>query len=73
MTDLGPLDVLGAIQGGRTYEDLLPRSTELQVEGQRVRVLDLEAIVELKRASTHGKDKQILPILEETLRRSRKT
>jgi hypothetical protein len=34
-----------------------------------VRVLDLAAIVELKRGSTRPKDQLALPVLEETLRR----
>lgn len=50
-TDLGHLDRLGAIEEGRTFED----------------VLGLETIVRLKRASTHPKDKLALIVLEETL------
>jgi hypothetical protein len=68
-TRLGPLDVLGAIEGGRAYEQLLPSSIDLDFAGHRVRVLDLAMIVELKRESTRAKDKQMLPILEATLRR----
>ena len=68
MTDLGPLDCLGAIERGRGFDDLLPASIEIQLGGSRVRVLGLETLVELKRGSTHAKDKLALPVLEETLR-----
>ncbi len=68
MTDLGPLDVLGAIEGGLSYDDLLGDSVSIDLEGHTVQVLGLAAIVRIKRASTHPKDQQVLPILEEALR-----
>src|SRR5258705_13167856 len=68
-TTLGPLDVLGAIEGGRDYESLVGESIAIDIEGSRVHVLRLQTIVELKRASTHPKDQQMLPILEATLAR----
>jgi len=67
-TNLGPLDVLGAIEGGRDYDALLPRSLPLDIAGHRVHVLDLAMLVELKRESTRPKDQLVLPVLEETLR-----
>lgn len=70
-TDLGPLDVLGAIEGGRAYQDLLPHTIEVAVEGQRVRVVRLETLAELKRGATDPKGRYVLAILEETLGRSR--
>lgn len=68
MTDLGPLDVLGAIEGGRSFDDLITDSITLDLEGHSVRVLSLAAIVRIKRSSTHAKDQQTLPVLEEALR-----
>lgn len=68
-TRLGPLDVLGAIEGGRDYDALLPRSHCIEISGHPIHVLDLEMLVELKRGSTRRKDQLVLPILEETLRR----
>lgn len=67
-TKLGFLDVLGAIEGDRDYDILLPRSIEIQIDGHPVRVLGLDAIVEIKRLSTRPKDHRMLPILEATLR-----
>jgi len=68
-TSLGPLDVLGAIEGGRGYEDLLSDSVVVEVEGQRVRVVRLEALAELKRGATDARDRLVLAILEDTIRR----
>jgi hypothetical protein len=71
VTALGPLDVLGAIEGGRGYESLLPESVTVEVEGQPVRVVRLEALAELKRGATGAKDRLVLAILEDTIRRRR--
>jgi hypothetical protein len=68
MTDLGPLDCLGAIEGGRGYDDLVPLSVEAEMDGHLL-VLGLPTIVELKRQSTEAKDRLMLPVLEETLKR----
>jgi hypothetical protein len=70
-TDLGPLDCLGAIEAEMSYEDLLPLSIQVDFDGRHLNVLGLETIVRLKRASTVLKDRLVLPVLEETLRRSR--
>lgn len=67
-TDLGPLDILGAIEGGRAFEDLVEHAIEIPVGGNTVRVLGLSMLTELKRGSTHPKDRYTLAILEETLR-----
>lgn len=68
-TDLGPLDVLGAIHGGRDYDALLLESVELPLPFGTIRVLSLESIVRDKRSSTEEKDRLMVPILESTLRR----
>jgi hypothetical protein len=68
-TRLGPLDVLGAIEGGRDYEALLPHARRIELQGHAIHVLDLAMIVELKRNSMRAKDQLVLPILEATLRR----
>jgi hypothetical protein len=69
MTDLGPLDALGAIEGGADYEQLLPESLTVPIGGRTVHVLSLAKIVALKRASSDPKDKLRLPILEAVLSR----
>ena len=67
-TRIGPLDVLAVIEGGRSYEDLLAHTVEIDFRGHTLRVLDLKTLVELKKTSTDPKDKQRLPVLKETLR-----
>jgi hypothetical protein len=72
MTDLGPLDVLGAIEGGKSYDDLRPLAIPILVGGHPVQVLALRALADLKRDSRRPKDVNALLVLEETLRRSGK-
>jgi hypothetical protein len=67
-TSSGPLDVLGAIEGGRDYEALLPTSRRLDISGYPIYVLDLVTLIELKRGSPRLKDQLVLPLLEEALR-----
>lgn len=69
MTDLGPLDALGAIEGGADYHQLLPDSVTVPVAGRTVHVLSIAKIVALKRASSDPKDKLRLAALEAVLRR----
>jgi hypothetical protein len=59
---------LAFIEEGKTYDDLIEHTVEIEFRGHRVYVLDLQRIVELKRFSSDPKAKQRLPVLEETLR-----
>jgi len=72
VTDLGPLDALGAIEGGADYDQLLPMSLVVPLAGRSLRVLSLATIVAFKRMSTDPKDKLRLPVLEGVLRRNPK-
>ena len=69
VTNLGPLDALGAIEGGADYDQLAPVSRTITIAGRSLRVLPLDTIVALKRTSTDPKDKLRLPVLEAALRR----
>jgi predicted nucleotidyltransferase len=71
MTDAGPLDVLGSINDGVRFEDLVDSSDVLEVAGVEVRVLSLERLIELKRQLGRPKDLAALPVLEATLRERR--
>ncbi len=71
MTDLGPLDCLGAIEEGSDYDALFPLSVVVDLDGFPLRVLGLETIVALKRKSSSPKDRLALPVLEATLKRGR--
>lgn len=68
MTRFGPLDILAVIEQGKTYQDLLEHTVEIDFRGYRLYVLKLEMIIQLKSASTDSKDRQRLAVLEETLR-----
>ena len=68
VTKYGPLDVLGEIGDGLGYEELLPRSTEMRISDDvSVRVLNLEALIELKEQLGAEKDLAMLPFLRRTL------
>jgi hypothetical protein len=67
-TRIGPLDILAVIEGGRSYEELSEHTVEIDFRGHTLRVLDLKTLIELKKTSRDPKDKQRLPVLEETLR-----
>jgi hypothetical protein len=65
---IGVLDVLAFIEEGKTYEDLFKHTVEIEFRGHTIHVLDIKMLIELKRTSKDSKDKQRLPVLEETLR-----
>lgn len=68
ITSNGPLDVLGTVGRGLSYEDLLPHTEEMEIGGgMRVRVLNLAKIVALKEELGGEKDLAVLPILRRTL------
>lgn len=67
-TRLGPLDILAFIEEGKTYDDLIKHSLTINFRGRAIRVLDIRTLIELKKSSKDAKDKQRLPVLEETLR-----
>jgi hypothetical protein len=64
----GDLDCLGAVDGAKTYEDLLTFSKELAVgENASIRVLELSTLIEVKRRAGRPKDLAVIPFLEATL------
>ena len=68
-TKLGPLDLLGTIDNGRDYTELLPESTLLRLADMSVRIMNLEFLIEVKRRAGRPKDLIAIPILEGALRR----
>jgi hypothetical protein len=67
LTELGALDVLGAIGNGFTYHDLLGRTISYELGEARVRVLELAAVIETKEQADRDKDRAALPVLRQTL------
>lgn len=68
-TDLGPLDLLGEVAGGGTYEDLLPYSVRAEVFGGSVWCLGLRKLIQTKRAAGRPKDNDAIAELERLLER----
>jgi hypothetical protein len=67
LTDLGALDVLGAVGNGLTYQDLVDRTVSYQLGELQVRVLELAAVIETKEQADREKDRAVLPVLRQTL------
>lgn len=66
-TRYGRLDVLGSVGSKRRFPELLSVSRERSVHGLNVRVLALEAQIEIKKQAGRPKDKAVLALLQETL------
>ncbi len=63
-TRYGRLDLLREIGAGLEYSDLVGRASRVELEGTKVLVLDLEAIIETKEAAGRPKDIAALPFLK---------
>ena len=60
-TDLGDLDLLGEVPGGRDYPELLPHSTKMELaDGTMFYCVDLDRLIVMKNASGRTKDFEIL-------------
>jgi hypothetical protein len=66
-TNLGTLDLLGTIEEGTSYEDLLVDSEELDLGGIPMRVITLERLIAIKEKLTRPKDQVMLVVLRATL------
>jgi hypothetical protein len=68
MTRAGPLDLLGAVVGGRSYGELIGCAFPIQLApGKSIRVLDLPTLIQLKEELGREKDLSMLPVLRRTL------
>lgn len=70
-TTLGDFDVLGSIDQGRSYDDLVADSVTMQLDEISVRVLSLARLIEIKERAGRPKDLAVLPVLRSTLERSK--
>jgi hypothetical protein len=66
-TDNGDFDCLGSVDDNKTFDDLLPLSRIILLDGAELRVLDLATLIEVKRRAGRAKDRALLPLLEATL------
>ncbi len=63
-TGLGDIDFLGEITGGGGYDALVTRSKPIAVFGVEVRCLDLDCLIEVKRAAGRPRDLEAIAELE---------
>jgi hypothetical protein len=66
-TTQGPIDLLGEIVGGGTYEQLRSHSSSARVFGRDIRILDLPWLIRVKRAAGRPKDLEVIAELEAIL------
>lgn len=64
VTDLGAIDLLGEVVGGGRFEDLRAHCSTERVHGSACRVVNLEKLIELKRAAGRPKDLEAIAELE---------
>jgi predicted nucleotidyltransferase len=63
-TKAGPIDLLGEIVGGGTYQMLVEHSTTVRAFGREVNLLDLAWLIKVKRAAGRPKDFEVIAELE---------
>ena len=63
-TDIGDLDLLGEITGGGNYEALAPSTTVIRAFDIECRLLNLDRLIEVKRAAGRPKDFEVVAELE---------
>ncbi len=66
-TRFGPLDLLGTIGKGHDYARLLKHTIKLDVGGLQLRMLNLDALIRIKKETITEKDKATIMILERIL------
>lgn len=63
-TRFGPLDVLWRLHDGRDYRELSRRSVILSDDERRVRVVDLDALIDIKEAAGRARDREDVAYLK---------
>jgi hypothetical protein len=66
-TRFGDFGCLGAIDGGRSYEDLLGPSVLVDFEGRPLRILSLREILAIKTRAGRPKDLAAIPYIQSTI------
>lgn len=64
LTSLGGVDLLGEVAGGGTYENLLGFATRVSGFGSEFLTVNLDKLIELKRAAGRAKDIETIAELE---------
>jgi predicted nucleotidyltransferase len=68
-TTLGDLDFLAEVTGGGSYQNLLPLSEEFFIFDKACRVVNLETLINLKRAAGRPKDLEAIAELNKMLKK----
>ena len=63
-TIAGDLDLLGEIVGGGDYDRLRSRTVQVEIFGFRIDCLDLDTLIETKRAAGRPRDLEVIAELE---------
>ena len=63
ITRHGPLDVLLRLHDARGYDQLVDHSREIVDGGMRIRVIDLETLIEIKQSTGRARDALVVPLL----------
>ncbi|MEJ5250268.1 MAG: nucleotidyltransferase [Chthonomonadetes bacterium] len=66
-TTEGYIDLWAEVPGGGTYENLINHTVQVEIAGTPVRVVDLETLIRLKRATGRPKDLESVAELEALL------
>ena len=66
-TKFGDFDSLGAIDGGRSFEDLLDASVVVDFEGRPLRILALRELLAIKTRAGRPKDLAAIPYIQSTI------
>ncbi|GBC63364.1 hypothetical protein DENIS_4358 [Desulfonema ishimotonii] len=67
MTRFGPLDVLGTIGNGHSYDDLVTDTETLHFDRMKLQILRLERLIEIKEETAHDKDLLVISVLRSIL------
>ncbi len=66
-TRFGDFDCLGAIDGGRNYDDLFRASISVDFDGRELRLLSLSEILAIKKRAGRPKDLAVIPYIQSTI------
>ena len=67
VTTAGALDLLGEIIGGGGYDQLLPKTIRLDIAGVECLCINLEKLIQVKRAAGRPKDLETIAELQQIL------
>src|SRR5687767_1627713 len=63
-TTMGDVDILGYITGGGEYQELIAHTITIDVEGVSCLCLDLETLIQVKKAAARKKDREAIEELQ---------